>query len=510
MEMLTAEEIERMSVEITLGLRKLDSTVAMTEQASRMWDVLEKEIANMKKMGMMISIPQEIPDIITPQTQIATQSENDESEKKSLLSLKRFPTSMRRVVPFIRNARDADGDRMVQEGTIHERMADAVPDIPEGSGLPKGRTSPAAMKNRLKEIEDRVSARFGALETRQDAVNALSEAFPYADVDGLTLSDRLTDAERGAVTGLLDLSMTYPKTAEMIDEISTNLDMGLSGRFSSKSGFTDAGSTVINSNHLFFGRTFDAFVEKQKQGAAERLQKNPESTRFFSVPEEVASTEGLDDQTKNRLTALALVAHEFGHAWHERATKPNPLDKEEHDPVEYFASLMRTNPDDFQQYVVDAFKKLGTKLPAKPNLTGLSESEAIQALADYNKKRKKLISEAITQAVENISKERNVNLTDYRDDGLSKQQIAEMFSTTTVSDYGSKDMMESFAENFTADYLGMTHIKPVHMDKLLDFLNQTKTTDQKVTETLPDGTTIEIDADGNIVFVDNVCGGLDQ
>ena len=417
---------------------------------------------------------------------------------------------LRRVVPFIRNARDADRDGVVQEGTIHERAANLVPDLFEGSGLPKGRTSPRAMSNRLKEIEDRVAARFGVLETRRDAVNALGEAFSYADVDGLLLSDRLTDAEKGAVTGLLDLSMTYPKTAEMIDEISTNLNLGQSGRFSSKTGFTDVGSTVINSNHLYFGRTFDDFVQVQKQGAANRLFKDPEATRFFSVPQEVASTEGLDDQAKNRLTALALVAHEFGHAWHERATKPNSVDDEEHDPVDYFAALMRTDPDEFQQYVMNAFKQFGNKIPVKPNLAGLSESEASESLAKYNKKRKKLISDAITQAVENISKERGVRLTDYRDDGLSKTEITEMFISTTVSDYGSQDLMESFAENFTADYLGMTHNKPIHMDKLWNFLNQTKTDDQTVVKPLHDGVTVEIDSEGNVTFVDQLCRGLEE
>lgn len=503
-----ADIAERLLTEITLGFKKPESLIEMTPDVSRMWDILEQEVADAKKRGLIIDIPFEVPDVI--EVKPRQRDENVETEEKSLLSVKRFPMSMRRIVPFVRNARDADRDGTVQDGTIHERPTTDTPSLPEGGGLPKGRTSPAAMKNRLKEIEDRVVARFGALETRRDAANALSEVFPYAKIDGLSLSDRLTDAEKGAVTGLLDLAIMYPKTAEMIDEISTNLNMGSSGRFSSKTGFTETGSTVFNSNHLFFGRTFDDFVEKQKRGAAERLQKNPESTRFFTVPEEVASTEGLDDQTKNRLTALALVAHEFGHAWHERATKPNSLDDEEYDPVDYFASLMRTDPDDFQQYVSDAFNQLGKKLPARPNLTGLSESEVIKVFAEYNKKRKKLISEAIALAVENISKDRNVNLTDYRDDGLSKQQIVEMFSETTVSDYGSRDMMESFAENFAADHLGVTYIKPVHMDKLLDFLNQTKTTEQPIEKTLPDGTIIEIDSEGNMVFIDNVCGGLDE
>jgi hypothetical protein len=476
-------------------------------------------------------------------------------EQKSLG--KRIGKKLRRVA-FDPNAEDRDGDGLVQEGSIHERPAapSGVPQVQSprlrrrrtnetvvssgnnlnlfnkpktkpgvkpqqvtavaDDGLPKGRTSGRALKNRFSQIEKEVEDQFGPINTRAEAVAALSQAFPFADLDDLLLSDNLTNAERGGVTALLSFSQNYPKTAESIDSMRTQLDLGKSGRFSVRTGFSDDGSTLAINNNVTFGRTFDNFVSVVRERVAENKRQDPNRSRWFLVSDELAAVEDLDDETKDRLIAASVAIHELGHAWHERSTKQIGQEGEEVDPIDYVASVTRTRPEDFEPYMQEAMKKSvkGSGFPNRPDVTGLPEAEKSRLLAEYNSVRKKLISEAFKDALNRFLNDSTVgsprSLSSYRDDGLSKKEIAELTSSSTVSEYGGSSFAEAIAESFLAEYLGMTYAKSLHQDKIWNYMNQVKTAESVTTEQLPGGAVIETDENGNIFVVDEVCGGLDE
>jgi hypothetical protein len=482
------------------------------------------------------------------------------SKKKRAESISETKSLGRRLgrrlarVDFDINAEDRDGDGLVQEGTVHERIkkpsvkpagkprrsrrrssnglaAESLNNlgfssrrgqtsgsnapglnVVEEDDLPKGRTSAGALKNRFDQIQKEVQDRFGQISTRSEAMAALQEAYPFASLDQLQLSDSLTNAETGGVMALLHLAMNYPKTAESLDSIGTQLDLGTSGRFAVRTGFSDDASTVAINNNIIFGRTFDDFISVVRNRMSKRKQENPNTLRWFILSDEIAAIDDLDDESKDKIIASSLVIHEFGHAWHERSTQQNGQAGEEIDPVDYVTFNTRTNPGEFDAYLKESLQKVVGRsgFPSPPNTDGMSESDRSKALAEYNKLRKRIISQGFKDALERFVKDKKVTLTEYRDDGLSKKEIKEMAESSTVSDYSSSNFAESIAESFTAEYLGMTNTKPLHYEKIWEHMNQIKTADQVTTEQLADGTVIETDQDDNIFIIDNVCGGLDQ
>ncbi len=61
---LSGDQIERMVVEITLGMSKGESLIQMTTDASEMWDQLEAEIRELKAKGMIVDTAPEIPAVV--------------------------------------------------------------------------------------------------------------------------------------------------------------------------------------------------------------------------------------------------------------------------------------------------------------------------------------------------------------------------------------------------------------------------------------------------------------
>ena len=63
----------KMYLEIALGKDKKDSAVPMTEEASKKWDIIVKEVADIRAEGYELDFPWEAPDveIIEPTTKMA-------------------------------------------------------------------------------------------------------------------------------------------------------------------------------------------------------------------------------------------------------------------------------------------------------------------------------------------------------------------------------------------------------------------------------------------------------
>ena len=54
---MESDELNRMAREITLGVAKEDSRVTMTAEASKAWDSLAIEIAEIKAEGWIVDCP---------------------------------------------------------------------------------------------------------------------------------------------------------------------------------------------------------------------------------------------------------------------------------------------------------------------------------------------------------------------------------------------------------------------------------------------------------------------
>jgi hypothetical protein len=563
----SSSDVENMIVKISLGTPKDESGFPMDQKEySDLWDSLSKQVEEMSKRGVLVEPSfefAEVPDMGPEERAKLLEDKKKIQPEIGEKSLGRRLGRAARRVPFIPNARDRDGDGLVQEGTSHERPAkpSGKPDVGkpqstsvvgtprarrrlardfatelsddisffsggkkkpklQGSqtsnitneGPPKGRTSGRSLTNRLNQMETEVKERFGPISSRKEAFDALKQAYPFADIDELMLSETLTNAERGGVTALLHLALNYPKTAESIDEFKTQLDLGTSGRFSVRSGFSDDGSSLALNNNVAYGRTFDDFVSVVKKRVAEEKKTNPNKSRWFLVSDEIEASDDIDEDEKARLIAASLVIHEFGHAWHERSTKPVAKDGEEMDPIEYVAAATRMKPEDFEKYMRQSIMQTvgSAGLPQRPDVSNLPEAERSKALAEYNKQRKKIISEAFKRALQAFLNDTKRSLSEYRDDGLSKKQVGELVASSTTSEYAGKNFAEAIAESFTADYLGISYSKPEHYETIWNYMSQVKAAKMESAETLPDGTIIETDEDGNIFIVNEVCGGLEK
>ena len=53
---VSAEEIERITAEITLGVGKQQSSVFMTSELSEVWDQIARQVADIKARGRVVEI----------------------------------------------------------------------------------------------------------------------------------------------------------------------------------------------------------------------------------------------------------------------------------------------------------------------------------------------------------------------------------------------------------------------------------------------------------------------
>jgi acyl-CoA reductase-like NAD-dependent aldehyde dehydrogenase len=61
--MATAKEVERMTVEITLGVPKEESSIVMTVALSELWDRIAAQVADIRARGRIVDAPFESPDV---------------------------------------------------------------------------------------------------------------------------------------------------------------------------------------------------------------------------------------------------------------------------------------------------------------------------------------------------------------------------------------------------------------------------------------------------------------
>lgn len=61
--MITAKDLERMTTEITLGVPKAESSLVMTQELSRWWDRLARQVADIKERGREVDAPFETADV---------------------------------------------------------------------------------------------------------------------------------------------------------------------------------------------------------------------------------------------------------------------------------------------------------------------------------------------------------------------------------------------------------------------------------------------------------------
>lgn len=62
--MATARDLERIYVQIVLGIPKTSSTVPLTAELDTAWDRIAGEVAEMLRRGYALDIPAETPDVV--------------------------------------------------------------------------------------------------------------------------------------------------------------------------------------------------------------------------------------------------------------------------------------------------------------------------------------------------------------------------------------------------------------------------------------------------------------
>lgn len=451
----------------------------------------------------------------------------DVSEKKLGRSLrKRVGKNTRKLrrVNFDANAEDADGDGIVQEGTIHQRPAGKKPakkparleretlieNFSKPGGKKKGKKRPALTNEQLNALrsqarrdaekipvpkvektkeatrvrkffedrEKRITEKFGEVSTAEQANKALAKAFPNAEVD-LNLSETLTPAERGAVHTLLDLSISHPNTSKKLDEIkayapgtdvSENLrkkGAAAAHRLTADLESDDSEFEIKVRQKLVFDTGFTELSNRHRSEAkADRRPPHRTGIGYLLARENRDNPAANDDVSE--LYGSYLIAHEFGHAFHYASLRPDGLESK--DPAKVMAAMFGEDEDDIRA-TIDVFKQ--DRLNFFPN-----EEPGEADKAAYLWLWKEFHDRAGKDQGHELSRQ-------FGRDGLDVNEFLSLKRDgEVISRYGQSDPVEAIAERFAVehllgDYQIITGSRRASMDKILKEMDKRKSANSK-------------------------------
>lgn len=395
-----------------------------------------------------------------------------------------------RRVAFDSGAEDADGDGLVQEGTIHQRPAKPQKPADKPTRLsrevltrdfassgkkkkkpkltdaqrnqlmareaaarqetptdsPDGPPPPSRVRNVFTERQERLKSEFGDVLTKSDAIQAMGKAFPNATVD-FELDDTLTPSQRGAIHTLLDLSLTHPNTAEQLrffgdvrrgsrdyaEMVKKNTEANHSFRV--RTDLTrDDGSFVFDQG-IDVRESISANADRVRPLIRDHVKRGRNTTGMTYV---VKREDGdLNDEDLDELYASYLMAHEFAHAWHYASMRPKELDDK--DPVvqisAFFGIPQQEMQDKWDLYLAASFQDF-------PN--------------DSDAQRSKRVSKAIFLELDARAGDdpTNAKRHQWMKDGLSQGNYGNLpRDSRRISKYAETNPREAFAEEFSVEYL---------------------------------------------------------
>ena len=419
-------------------------------------------------------------------------------------------------VAFDANADDADGDGIVQEGTIHQRVLKPkkpaekpkklrnevlARDFGSGGKKKKKPKLSAAEMNRLiaqsegpkpekpdsvpsvsrvrqlfSDRAERLSKEFGEVKTRSQATQALSKAFPNADIKFI-LDDDLTPGQRGVVHTLLDMSISHPETAKNLRAIgdarpgTPEKQKFQNIRNADASHFFDYEVDKWEDENLLEwrqelwvnGSIKDVLLKNRSSVRREAKQGANTTGLTYIVKRE---SDDLNNDDLDELYASYLLAHEFGHAWHYSSMRTAEL--ESPDALTQVRAYYDIPDSEIDKKYKEMYDDLFSKSP--------NEDPAI-----LRQKAGLALFSALNQELEkdNINAVRNRTLRDGLPSGTYNSLPAD---SKRISRYAGVSPREAVAEEFAVEYIlkdyqNVTRGRSIAMTRLLEEMSKKKSDD---------------------------------
>ena len=409
-----------------------------------------------------------------------------------------------RRVAFDAGAEDADGDGLVQEGTIHQRPAKPrgsrklrsealVRDFGSGGKKKKKPKAPVltqqqrdemmrqALENQVEQVSrvrklfddraKRIADEYGEVLTKDQAVQALGKAFPNAQIT-LTLESTLTPSERGMVHTFLDMSISHPKTAARLEDISDG-SKGGEDQEALKKKNADAshnasilatdqtGKFLITiSQGISFLGSVEELAEKRRP---DHREQRANRDRITGIGYLLSRESGdLTDEELDEFYGSYLTAHEFGHAWHFASLK-NDLDGD--DGVKQFAEFWGFTEEKTRARIEKEVEDLRQTRPNE------DEQELVNFVLFS-------LHEALSEKSKNDVGNRNRQA--YLKDGLDYAEYIQLMEDAKgISKYAQASPREAIAESFAVQYLldgyqNVTRSRSDAMNRIFDQMMKNK------------------------------------
>lgn len=273
---------------------------------------------------------------------------------------------------FDPNAEDGDGDKLVQDGTQWQRpaplasrilrrvinrisgrrrssedddAADYAEDINDSGNFPSSdspnlnKVTAESIKTKIKDIDDFVNKKYGKIETQDDLLNALKQAFPNINLSPtrgyargikqarfspvkIKNQQQISEAEKGTFFTLLYYADKNPDAAKYIMrfEFGDRFDAAKNKR--KKTAYGTMGWRVDEESGRFprmgvvlWFRQANPNIRKE---ILDEPKKNPKALKFKPAAEALylMAQEGAPDDLLARTRAMSTAMHEWAHTMH--------------------------------------------------------------------------------------------------------------------------------------------------------------------------------------------------